>query len=319
MYILAVWGIVGSVLPLHRSKHWFVRGQANFRAFYLVYDVLLMVALVSISGTLWAKSILFVMLLYGAVLCWRSIAPYTPIGSVSIADVKGPGAESISILIHNVYQYNTKYANLIEMVQKENADVVLLLETSIDWDKPLSPLYSEYEYVVKEIREDTYGIVMMSKLPVLEGGINHLVSKNIPSAEMLIMIVGIPVRILGIHPEPPIMTEVETSVPKEKEILYAARYLNMLPTDEYHILIGDLNDVAWSRVSTTIKEITGMGDPREGRGFYSTFPTYLPIRIPLDHVFCSTDFTLAKFQRMPHIGSDHYPVSVTLALPDTAH
>lgn len=36
------------------------------------------------------------------------------------------------------------------------------------------------------------------------------------------------------------------------------------------------------------------------------------LRFPLDHVFCSNDFTLVDVKRMPNCGSDHFPVYIKL-------
>ena len=36
------------------------------------------------------------------------------------------------------------------------------------------------------------------------------------------------------------------------------------------------------------------------------------MRYPLDHVFASEHFLLVQLLRLPHIGSDHYPILVIL-------
>ena len=315
IYILSLITIAATLLPLHKSKHWFVRGQANFRAVYFACNILLAASVILFVDDVLVSSVLVALLLYSAYVCWRSIAPYTIFSKKSVKTHIGEAEESLSIMIHNVYQYNTKYQQLLDLVSKEDPDILLLLETGVEWDKATKSLSDRYPYVVKEVREDTYGIILMSKIDVLEGGVNHLVSEDIPSVEILFRIGKHDIRVLGIHPEPPVPGEVESSVPKEKEILYSAEYLSKLNNDELHILIGDLNDVAWSKISKKFKAITNMGDPREGRGFYATFPTYSPIRIPLDHVFCSRELTLLDFRRLPHVGSDHHPVFVKFAIP----
>jgi hypothetical protein len=37
------------------------------------------------------------------------------------------------------------------------------------------------------------------------------------------------------------------------------------------------------------------------------------IRFPLDHVFSSKHFRLVDFRRLPHCGSDHFPVFIALS------
>jgi endonuclease/exonuclease/phosphatase (EEP) superfamily protein YafD len=82
---------------------------------------------------------------------------------------------------------------------------------------------------------------------------------------------------------------------------------------------GDLNDVSWSYTTDLFQEISGLLDPRVGRGTYSTFHAeYIIFRYPLDHLFHSDHFKLVRLERLPYIGSDHFPVLVELQYEDGA-
>ena len=73
------------------------------------------------------------------------------------------------------------------------------------------------------------------------------------------------------------------------------------------IVMGDLNDVAWSHVTELFRKTSGLLDPRRGRGFYSTFSAkHWYMRFPLDYVFCSSHFGLVELKRLNHNGSDHF-------------
>lgn len=80
------------------------------------------------------------------------------------------------------------------------------------------------------------------------------------------------------------------------------------------IVAGDLNDVAWSHTSRLFRRLSGLIDPRVGRGFFNTFHAEKPrLRWPLDHVFYSDDFLLQALRRLPAFGSDHFPILIEIA------
>ena len=81
------------------------------------------------------------------------------------------------------------------------------------------------------------------------------------------------------------------------------------------VVSGDLNDVAWSATTRRFQRLSQLLDPRVGRGFFSTFDARIPIlRWPLDHLFHDSRFRLIKMERLPKIGSDHFPILFQLAL-----
>ena len=45
---------------------------------------------------------------------------------------------------------------------------------------------------------------------------------------------------------------------------------------------------------------------------------YWFLRWPLDHIFVSRHFELVAMRRMPHVGSDHFPMFYELALTEHA-
>ena len=122
---------------------------------------------------------------------------------------------------------------------------------------------------------------------------------------------GEDVVLIGIHPEPPSPTEADSSLPRDAELVLVGH--EIARATEPMIVAGDLNDVAWSRTSRLFCRLSGLVDPRIGRGFYNSFHADHPwLRWPLDHVFYSPDFLLRRLARLPAFGSDHFPILIEL-------
>lgn len=222
--------------------------------------------------------------------------------------------KGIHLIVGNVYQYNKNYEKVLGLIQKNDPDLVFLVEINQAWSDALEPLNRTFEHQILLPFENTYGLVLYSKLPIKKQQIHYLVNKEIPSLEIEVELKnGQLITIYAIHPTPPVPGENLSSTERDAEILIVGKKSkeNPLPS----LVIGDLNDVAWSYTTSLFLKVSEMADPRRGRGFYNTFHAKYPFfRWPLDHVFLSRHFGLSKIHVLPAIGSDHFLIELKATL-----
>jgi endonuclease/exonuclease/phosphatase (EEP) superfamily protein YafD len=225
---------------------------------------------------------------------------------------------NISLLIFNVLMENENYDCALKMILRYDADIVLLAEPDAKWAENLAPLKEKYEYTVFCPLDNRYGMMLYSRLPLHDTELQFLIQADIPSIHTQVRLpTGRDIALHGVHPRPPMPGENTRSTERDGELLLVGKAIR--ESDLPCIVAGDLNDVAWSRTTQLFKRISGLLDPRVGRGFYNTFHAHYPfLRVPLDHVFHSPHFRLASLERVDDAcGSDHFPVYICLSLePD---
>lgn len=313
--VLTLLTVIATLLPLSNLKHWFFRGmdfprlQIMFIAIVLLIgtfafldlDKLITLVLASVNtfSVLWQ-------------LWW--ILPYTPLWRKEVKSVGEYTPErQLSILTSNVLAPNRNSDALIKLVNEHKPDILVTLESDQWWQEQLSVLESDMPYTVKCPLDNLYGMHLYSKLPLHETEIKFLVEKDVPSIHTCIeLLTGDLVRAHFVHPAPPSPTENEESTERDAELIIVAR--SVKKSKQPIIVTGDLNDVAWSSTTRLFRKISGLLDPRIGRGMFNTYNAENPIlRWPLDHIFHSEHFTLSTIKRLPSIGSDHFPLFTSLA------
>ena len=306
-----------SFLPLWQTDKWWVRQWDYPR---LQVAALLVVAATLLAWAAFERTRGFWALAFGiaCAIGWQVshffayLPPYPK--EVASAERCAPG-RSLTLLNANVLQTNKDYRALLDLVAARRPDVLLLLETGPDWRRAVAPLAAEYRYRLVEPAPATYGMMMLSRLP-MNGEILHRLQPAVPSITARIKLAGgQQVDFHALHPEPP--WPGDNSGERDAELISVGREVRN--SGRASIVMGDLNDVAWSRTSRLFKKVAGMGDPRVGRGFYPTFDANYPLlRWPLDHLFVSPHFDVMAVDRLRDIGSDHFPMFFRLCLTDRA-
>lgn len=311
--IIVIWLSFWSLIP---RDEWWIRGADFPRLQILVLGFIAFVLFLVLEHPWnWLNQLLFVGLMAALAYQLKMVLPYTFIWKKQVKQVKQDQIDpqrQISLMVCNVLTTNTKYHLLIEQIQIHQPDLVLTLETDQSWQNALSVIEADYPYRVPVPLDNLYGMHLYSKLELSETEVKFILSDEIPSIHTTVILrSGQPVQLYCLHPKPPSPTEAKDSTLRDAELLIVGDQIKDL--DESCIVMGDLNDVAWSRTTRLFQRISGLLDPRVGRHYVNTFHADYPFfRWSLDHVFHSTDFALVHMERLPHVGSDHFPVFLVL-------
>lgn len=306
--------VVISLAPLIRQDYWIFRVCEYPRLQKLFVNFLLLILMVTIFGiTTTSDRVISILLFLNTAYLLYQVLPFTNLATKQLLTTGKRNTEKqIGLFIGNVYQDNKKAEGYLKIIKSKDPDVVMLVETDSWWASKLEPLLKKYPYHLLVPLENTYGMMLFSKFKLHNGKVKYLVEKDIPSVHTRIELPsGDLINFHGLHPTPPVPNENPRSTERDKEILLIGKEAkkSKLPV----IVAGDLNDVAWSYTTELFSKISGLLDPRKGRGFFNTFHAkYLFLRFPLDHIFCSNDFTLIDIKRMPNCGSDHFPMYIKL-------
>ncbi|MCQ4295164.1 endonuclease/exonuclease/phosphatase family protein [Pseudomonas stutzeri] len=306
--------VLVTLLPLWRSPAWWVRVWEFPR---LQLGTLLAALLIALGMLLdynepWhalATAAVGASLVYQ--LWW--IAPYTRLwhNEVLRAAPDAPGPR-IRVMAANVLGPNRASDRLLALVREYRPDVLVTLETDQWWEAQLEQLAEDYPHSIRCPQDNLYGMHVYSRLPLEEPELCFLVEDDVPSMHARVRVNdALSVRMHFLHPAPPSPTENEESTERDVELLVIAR--SVQGNDDPIIVTGDLNDVAWAPTTRLFRKISGLLDPRVGRGMYNTFHAHhWFLRWPLDHFFHSAHFRFIRLLRLPDIGSDHFPVFIEL-------
>jgi len=303
-----------TLLPLWQHEAWWVR-SLDFPRLQLSVISLLLLVLESVLLDLSHPStwgLLVVVMLCLVCQAWW-IVPYTRLFPVEVKSaINTDGQQTIRIMTANVLTPNRNAEALIELVRKNAPDILVTMESDAWWEAKLDTLEPDYPHTVKCPLDNLYGMHVYSKLPLTDKHIEYLVEPDKPSMHTLVSLPsGHKIRTHFLHPAPPSPTENEESSERDAELIIVAK--SVAETDAPIIVTGDLNDVAWSETTRLFRRVSGLLDPRVGRGMFNTFHAkYWFIRFPLDHLFHSEQFTLSKICRLPGFGSDHFALFTEL-------
>jgi len=315
---LAIVTVVGlTVLPSLRIAHGFVRG-GDFPRQQLLVIALFLVPVVWLVG-LPGQGFAWLLLVAATGVQVFHIGRYLPVWRSQSVEpcAQDDLAEDrmISLLAANVKLSNREYSYLVDLARDRQPDILMALETDQAWCDALEDLSDIYPYRNAFPLDTGYGMKILSRHEISDATFVERVVEKVPSFNATVTLPsGDAFRLHVVHPEPPVPHH--STEGRDAELAHVAFEVRneTLPV----IVSGDLNDVAWSITTRRFQKISGLLDPRVGRGFYNSFSARSSLmRWPLDHLFHSAEFRIVDMGRWPDIMSDHYPMYFKLLLTPT--
>ena len=316
--VFAVLLSIAAFLPLWETDLWWVRMLDYPRLQLAGVGIVMLLLLVAGSEDYRRRHFGLVFAALAIATMWQLLhtVRYLPFAPKAVASAQQcPADKTLSILNANVLLGNDDYAAVLAMVERRDPDILVLLEGGPEWEAAMTPLHARYGYRIGEPIPNAYGLLFYSKLP-FAGVVDMRVAEGVPSVSgTLTLRDGSDVRIDAVHPEPP--WPGDDVGERDAELVMVGREIR--DDGRAAVIVGDLNDVAWSKTSRLFLDVSGMEDPRKGRGLLPTFNAHWPLmRWPLDHLFVSPHWGLVDLAREDRIGSDHFPLYAELCLQKPA-
>jgi len=304
--------VLATLLPISTVPWWWVRVWDFPRVQLTILDLLAIALLYAFTESGWARVIMACALGLCALYQLSWIYAYLPLSPVQTkAATVTTGDRTIRVMVANILMTNRSAQKFLRAVEKADPDILIVDEPDAWWEEQIRGLDASFPYHTKHPLDNTYGMIFYSRLHVPQSEVRFVVEEDVPSIHSIIKLrTGELIQLISLHPRPPqLQSDTEA---RDAELVLVGREVRRSPYPT--IVAGDMNDVGWSQTSTLLQKVSGLLDPRRGRGFYSTFHAAYPfLRYPLDHLFHSEEFRLVGMAVLDDVGSDHFPILVELS------
>lgn len=230
----------------------------------------------------------------------------------STADKPVP-ERTIRVQMINVLRDNPRKDAVIEAIRKADPDVFVAVELDEAWLSALKQaLADRWPYTIGKARGDAFGIALFSKRPLANANTFESPGSYAPSIRAEVDHNGNKVTIYGTHPFPPI-----SPFNQKNWIEHMDDLARRIPGETGPVVvIGDFNTTPWSENYRRFRSISGLADSMQGFGPQASWPSFVPYAgLPIDHVMVSPGIRSIARKVGGFVGSDHYPVTVDLAIP----
>lgn len=213
--------------------------------------------------------------------------------------------KALKVLSFNTHESNKNIAAALAEIQRIDADLVTLLEFSPDKTQVLESLKSLYPYQYNCFENPHCNLAVISKTPISDFEA-QLIWEGPPYVRVSLGADYNNLAVYAVH-----TTRFPHSRAQLKQITALAA--RMEKETVAILAMGDFNATPHSRVTKTMVERLGLVRHTN----LPTWPAALGIpQLAIDHIFTSPTIRALSEQRIGNAaGSDHFPITMTLAIP----
>ena len=194
--------------------------------------------------------------------------------------------------VSNVHFSSREHVLLRKRIAEENPDLVGLVEVTSTWIGKLESLRADYPYHFEVPDERFVGLALYSRLPLADARVLDLGLASTPAIAATVETQAGEIELILAHPMAPVSAEFVNR--RNEQILALAHYI--AASGAPVILAGDLNLTMWNDNYRPLVETGGLQNARDGHGVGPTWPSILPIGVPIDHILATRDVALRDFR-----------------------
>jgi endonuclease/exonuclease/phosphatase (EEP) superfamily protein YafD len=239
-----------------------------------------------------------------------ALVPVVPWYYAGKSEEPAPGATTVKLLVSNVYFRNRQYAKLLRLIDREQPDVVGLVEVNSRWLRKVARLRAAYPYHFEIPDEAIIGLALYSKLPLTNARVLRDDESGTPTIAATMATPDGEIEFILAHPASPLDTDHVRR--RNAQLRALGRHVRGLHRPV--VVAGDLNSTMWNQNYRKFAEQGNLHNARAGRGIGPTWPAVWPLGVPIDHILGTAAVRFRSFHVLESIGSDHLPVSAEFSL-----
>ena len=218
--------IVATLLPLAKLDDWWIRIFDFPRLQIAAISALVLVLTLFVRQDAGFVQNLWLVALTACTLyqAYR-MYPYTPLHAKQVQDSRRADPQStLSVLCANVLMSNRNAAGLCRLIEENDPDLVFTAETDTWWQHALQHLETSHPYNMLRPQDNTYGMLLYSRLELLDARIRFLVEDDVPSIHARLRLRGgQELELRCLHPRPPAPGENSSSTERDAELLLVGK------------------------------------------------------------------------------------------------